>query len=59
MRTIPSIGASLVGSALEIDGPLKTEFSTKTGIEHGAIELERRFPMQIRISYDANTDFPA
>jgi hypothetical protein len=31
--------------ALEIDGRLKTEFSTKEGAEHGAIELKRRFPM--------------
>ena len=43
------------GFALEIDGRLKTEFSTKEGAEHGAIELKRRFPMlQIRI-YDAAT----
>jgi hypothetical protein len=43
------------GFALEIDGRLKTEFSTKEGAEHGAIELKRRFPMlQIRI-YDAGT----
>ena len=41
------------GFALEIDGRLKTEFSTKEGAEQGAIELKRRFPMlQIRI-YDA------
>ena len=51
------------GFALEIDGRLKTEFSTKEGAEHGAIELKRRFPMlQIRI-YDAGTqsrhDLPA
>jgi hypothetical protein len=43
------------GFALEIDGRLKTEFSTKEGAERGAIELQRRFPMlQIRI-YDAGT----
>ena len=42
------------GFALEIDGRLKTEFSTKEGAEHGAIELKRRFPMlQIRIYYAA------
>ena len=42
------------GFALEIDGRLKTEFSTKEGAEQGAIELKRRFPMlQIRI-YDAS-----
>ncbi len=51
------------GFALEIDGRLKTEFSTKEGAEHGASELKRRFPMlQIRI-YDAASqsrhDFPA
>jgi hypothetical protein len=41
------------GFALEIDGRLKTEFSTREGAEQGAIELKRRFPMlQIRI-YDA------
>jgi hypothetical protein len=41
------------GFTLEIDGRLKTEFCTKEGAEHGAIELKRRFPMlQIRI-YDA------
>jgi hypothetical protein len=41
------------GFALDIDGRLKTEFSTRAGAEHGAIELKRRFPMlQIRI-YDA------
>jgi hypothetical protein len=43
------------GFAIEIDGRLKTEFSTKEGAEHGAIELKRRFPMlQIRV-YDALT----
>jgi hypothetical protein len=41
------------GFALEIDGRVKTEFSTKEGAERGAIELKRRFPMlQVRI-YDA------
>jgi hypothetical protein len=41
------------GYALEIDGRIKTEFSTREGAEHGAIELKRRFPMlQIRI-FDA------
>jgi len=51
------------GFAIEIDGRLKTEFSTREGAELGAIELKRRFPMlQIRI-YDADTqsrhDLPA
>jgi hypothetical protein len=51
------------GFAIKIDGRLKTEFSTKEGAEHGAIELKRHFSMlQIRI-YDAGTqarqDLPA
>jgi hypothetical protein len=42
------------GFAIEIDGILKSEFSTKKGAEEGAIELKRRFPkVRIRI-YDAN-----
>ena len=41
------------GYALEIDGRIKTEFSTKEGAERGATELKQRFPMlQIRL-YDA------
>jgi hypothetical protein len=32
------------GSAIEIDGIMKSEFSTKKGAEDGAIELKRRFP---------------
>ena len=41
------------GFAIEIDGRLKTEFTTKEGAEQGATELKRRFPMlQVRI-YDA------
>lgn len=43
------------GFAIEIDGLLKTEFSTGEGAMRGALELKRRFPMlQIRI-YDAGT----
>jgi len=43
------------GFALEIDGRIKTEFSTKDGAERSAMELKRRFPMlQIRV-YDAAT----
>ena len=43
------------GYALEIDGRIKTEFSTKEGAERGAVELKRRFPtLQIRV-YDAET----
>lgn len=42
-----------MGYALEIDGRIKTEFSTKEGAERGAIELKLRFPMlQVRL-YDA------
>jgi hypothetical protein len=41
------------GFAIEIDDRPKTEFSTREGAEHGAVELKRRFPM-IRI-YDAGT----
>jgi hypothetical protein len=41
------------GFAIEIDGIMKSEFSTKKGAEDGAIELKRRFPkVRIRI-YDA------
>jgi hypothetical protein len=51
------------GFALEVDGRLKAEFTTREGAEHGAIELKRRFPMlRIRI-YDAASqsrhDLPA
>jgi hypothetical protein len=41
------------GYALEVDGRIKTEFTTKEGAERGATELKLRFPMlQIRV-YDA------
>ena len=41
------------GYALEVDGRIKTEFSTREGAERGAVELKQRFPMlQIRV-YDA------
>ena len=62
MRHVPTTGFRMPirtielpknGFALEIDGRLKTQFSTKEGAEQGAIELKRRFSMlQIRI-YDA------
>jgi hypothetical protein len=43
------------GYALEVDGRLKAEFSTKDGVWAGAEELKKRFPMlQVRI-YDALT----
>ena len=43
------------GYALEVDGRLKTEFTTRDGAKAGAEELKRRFPMlRVRI-YDAQT----
>ena len=36
-----------------VDGNIKSEFKTKDGVEKGARELKRRFPMlQIKV-YDA------
>jgi hypothetical protein len=41
------------GNALEVDGRLKIEFTTRDGAKAGAEELKRRFPMlRVRI-YDA------
>jgi hypothetical protein len=41
------------GYAILVDGCVKTEFATKDGVESGARDLKRRFPMlQIKI-YDA------
>jgi hypothetical protein len=43
------------GFAIEVDGRMKAEFTTREGAELGAVELKRRFPMlQIRI-YDAGS----
>ena len=43
------------GYALEVDGRLKAEFSTRDGARAGAVELKKRFPMlRVRI-YDAQT----
>ena len=43
------------GYALEVDGRLKTEFTTRDGAKAGAEELKKRFPMlRVRI-YDAKT----
>jgi hypothetical protein len=43
------------GFAIEVDGRLKTQFTTQEGARTGAAELKRRFPMlQVRI-YDAAT----
>lgn len=41
------------GYAILIDGLVKTEFATRDGVETGAKDLKRRFPMlQVEI-YDA------
>ena len=43
------------GYALEVDGRLKAEFTTRDGAIAGAEELKKRFPMlRVRI-YDAQT----
>jgi hypothetical protein len=43
------------GYALEVDGRLKAEFSTRDGARAGAEELKKRFPMlRVRI-YDAQS----
>ena len=43
------------GYALEVDGRLKAEFSTRDGAIAGAAELKRRFPMLCVRVYDAAT----
>jgi hypothetical protein len=41
------------GYAILVDGRVKTEFATRDGVEGGAKDLKRRFPMlQVKI-YDA------
>jgi hypothetical protein len=46
-------GNPKTGFSIEIDGRLKTEFTTEERAEQGAVELKRRFPMlRVRI-YDA------
>lgn len=48
-----SSGLPTNGYALIVDGHIKSEFKTKEGVEKGARELKRRFPMlQIKV-YDA------
>ena len=43
------------GYALEVDGRMKAEFTTRDGAKAGAEELKKRFPMlRVRI-YDART----
>jgi hypothetical protein len=47
-RDLPSSGYAII-----VDGRVKTEFATKEGVENGARDLKRRFPMlQVKI-YDA------
>lgn len=47
-RNLPTSGYAIV-----IDGLVKTEFATRDGVEAGARDLKRRFPMlQVKI-YDA------
>lgn len=47
-RELPTSGYAIV-----VDGCVKTEFQTKDGVENGARDLKRRFPMlQVKI-YDA------
>jgi hypothetical protein len=43
------------GYALEVDGRLKAEFTTKDGARAGAEELKKRFPMLRVKIYDAET----
>jgi hypothetical protein len=44
------------GYALEVDGRLKAEFTTRDGAKAGGEELKKRFPMlRVRI-YDAQTE---
>jgi hypothetical protein len=43
------------GYAILVDGCVKAEFETRDGVEGGARDLKRRFPMlQVKI-YDAQT----
>ncbi|TAI64002.1 hypothetical protein CWO89_21210 [Bradyrhizobium sp. Leo170] len=43
------------GYAILVDGRVKTEFATRDGVEGGAKDLKRRFPMlQVKV-YDAQT----
>ncbi|MCA1549915.1 hypothetical protein I6F36_24085 [Bradyrhizobium sp. BRP19] len=47
-RNLPTSGHAII-----IDGVVKTEFATRDGVEVGAWDLKRRFPMlEVRI-YDA------
>lgn len=52
-RDLPTSGYAIV-----VDGCVKTEFETKDGVEDGARDLKRRFPMlQVRV-YDAGAIGP-
>jgi hypothetical protein len=47
-QNLPTSGYSII-----IDGLVKTEFTTRDGVETGALNLKRRFPMlEVKI-YDA------
>lgn len=49
----PGLNLPTSGYAIIVDGLVKTEFATKDGVEIGAKDLKRRFPMlQVEI-YDA------
>ena len=49
-KNLPSSGYAIV-----VDGCIKAEFATKDGVEAGARDLKRRFPiLQVRI-YDAES----
>lgn len=49
----PGLNLPTSGYAIIIDGRVKTEFATLDGVEIGARDLKRRFPMlQVEI-YDA------
>jgi hypothetical protein len=50
-----SVGLPSSGFAIEVDGRIKTQFSTEEGARSGAVELKRRIPMlRVRI-YDAES----
>ncbi|OAF00430.1 hypothetical protein AYJ54_31665 [Bradyrhizobium centrolobii] len=48
IRNLPATGYAIL-----VDGCVKAEFSTKDGVESGARDLKRRFPvLQVKV-YDA------
>ncbi|MBH5388529.1 hypothetical protein JJE66_03735 [Bradyrhizobium diazoefficiens] len=49
----PGLNLPASGYAIIVDGHVKAEFATRDGVEGGAQDLKRRFPMlQVEI-YDA------